>query len=262
MSVSGRSRVTAAVDTAAKGYRGKVVERERARALRADAWTLEDIAAELGVAKSSVSLWVRDVAFEPQPRRAGRRRAPNRLQVAKQAQIDEAHAAGRRRVGALSEQEFLVAGVALYAGEGAKTDGMVLFTNSDPAMVSFFCAWLRHFFDIDESRLRVRLYLHDGLDLDDAVNHWVDVTGIESTKFLKPYRATADATLRRTKHVNGIVGVQYTCSKTHRLVMGLVRALLTCGPLPSGVAQLAEQRTVNPFVVGSSPTPGASTSRS
>jgi hypothetical protein len=26
---------------------------------------------------------------------------------------------------------------------------------------------------------------------------------------------------------------------------------------PSGVAQLAEQRTVNPFVVGSSPTPGA-----
>jgi transcriptional regulator with XRE-family HTH domain len=50
------------------GYRGKVVEQERARELRALGWTLLDIARELGVAKSSVSLWVRDVAFEPRPR--------------------------------------------------------------------------------------------------------------------------------------------------------------------------------------------------
>ena len=57
------------------GYRGKVVEQERARELRAKAWTLQDIATELGVSKSSVSLWVRDVEFEPQPRRTARRRA-------------------------------------------------------------------------------------------------------------------------------------------------------------------------------------------
>ena len=44
---------------------GKVEEQGRARELRADAWTLKDIADELGVSKSSVSLWVRDVDFEP-----------------------------------------------------------------------------------------------------------------------------------------------------------------------------------------------------
>jgi AraC-like DNA-binding protein len=47
------------------GYGGKVTERHRARELRAEAWTLKDIAAELGVSKSSVSLWVRDVDFVP-----------------------------------------------------------------------------------------------------------------------------------------------------------------------------------------------------
>jgi transposase len=51
------------------GYRGKVEEQERARALRAEGHTLADIAAKLGVAKSSVSLWVRDVPFTPSPRR-------------------------------------------------------------------------------------------------------------------------------------------------------------------------------------------------
>ena len=37
------------------GYRGKLAEQERARVLRAQAWTLNEIATELGVSKSSVS---------------------------------------------------------------------------------------------------------------------------------------------------------------------------------------------------------------
>ena len=47
------------------GYRGKVKEQEKARALRAQNRTLADIAQTLGVSKSSVSLWVRDVPFTP-----------------------------------------------------------------------------------------------------------------------------------------------------------------------------------------------------
>jgi len=43
------------------GYRGKVVERARARDLWAQAWTINEIVAELGVSKSSVRVWVRDV---------------------------------------------------------------------------------------------------------------------------------------------------------------------------------------------------------
>jgi transposase len=46
------------------GYRGKVVERARARDLRGQAWTINEIVAELGVSKSSVSVWVRDVEFD------------------------------------------------------------------------------------------------------------------------------------------------------------------------------------------------------
>src|SRR2546423_624921 len=78
-------------------------------------------------------------------------------------------AEGREHIGRLGEQEFLVAGTALYAGEGAKGDGSVRFANSDPRMLVFFCTWLRRFFDVDETRLRLRLYLHEGLDIDAAV---------------------------------------------------------------------------------------------
>ncbi len=57
------------------GYRGKVAAQEQARAMRARNMTLQDIATELGVAKSSVSLWVRDVPFTPSKRRTGPRMA-------------------------------------------------------------------------------------------------------------------------------------------------------------------------------------------
>jgi hypothetical protein len=215
------------------GYRGKLVERERARRLRATGLPMADIAARLGVSRSSVSLWVRDVPFEPRPRvTLGRRRAPNALQRRKQAEIDRLLAEGRDRVGRLSEREFLVAGVALYAGEGSKGDGNVRFANSDPRMIGFFCSWLRRFFEIDESRLRVHLYLHQGLDLAAAIAYWSALTSIPPSQFLKPYRALPDPSIRHAKHVHGCVSIRYSCSATHRTTMGLVAALLGDTAIP------------------------------
>jgi transposase len=106
------------------GYRGKLAERQQARQLRRTGLPLAEIALRVGVSKSSVSLWVRDVEFAPLPRPPrGRRREPNALQRRKQAEIERLAEEGRARIGRLSEREFLVAGVALYAGEGSKRDG-------------------------------------------------------------------------------------------------------------------------------------------
>ena len=167
----------------------------------------------------------------PRPPR-GRRRDPNALQRRKRAEIDRLVEEGRARIGRLSDREFLVAGVALYAGEGSKRDGAVKFANSDPRMIAFFCAWLRRFFEIDEARLRVRLYLHEGLDLDASVAFWSELTGIPPSQFQKPYRAVPDPSIRRTKHVHGCVSIDYSCSATHRSIMGLVRALLGGAVIP------------------------------
>jgi transcriptional regulator with XRE-family HTH domain len=209
------------------GYRGKIAERQQARELRRTGLPLAEIATRLGVSKSSVSLWVRDVAFEPRPPvTRGRRRAPNALQRRKQAEIDQLVEEGRARIGRLSERQFLVAGVALYAGEGSKRDGAVKFANTDPRMIAFYCAWLRRFFEIDEARLRVRLYLHEGLDLAASVAFWSEMTGIPPSQFQKPYRAVPDPSIRRAKHVHGCVSIDYSCSATHRSIMGLVVGLL------------------------------------
>ena len=214
------------------GYRGKTDEHERARTLRAQSWTLQEIADELGVAKSSVSLWVRDVEFVPRPRQPGAHRKPHPWIARKEAEIEGTAAEGRARIGRMSERDLLIAVTALYAGEGSKTPGEVRFANSDPRMIALFCVWLRHFFEIDEHRLRLRLYLHAGLDLDAANRFWSDLTGIPLSQFRKPYRAVPDPSIRRSKHPLGCPSVGYTCTRTHRKVMGLVAALLSSEALP------------------------------
>jgi hypothetical protein len=73
---------------------------------------------------------VRDVSFVPSKRRYGPRVRPNALMRRKQEEIDAGLERGRESLGVLSEEQFLVAGAALYAGEGSKTDGSVLFANS------------------------------------------------------------------------------------------------------------------------------------
>lgn len=193
--------------------------------------TLLDIAAELGVSKSSVSSWVRDIPIEIRRRTVVMRR-PNRLQREKAAQIEECDRLGIEGIGTLSDPAFLAAGVALYAGEGGKGDGKVTFANTDVRMVRFFCAWLRRFFDVDETRLRVRVYLHEGLDLDAAEEYWSAATRIPRSQFNKPYRAVANASIRKSKHEHGCAYVDYTCSRVHREIMGLMRALLASGAIP------------------------------
>lgn len=85
-----------------------------------------------------------------------RSRKPSKLRLAKLAQIERLRADAAERLNDISHREFLVAGLALYAAEGGKTDGEVAFANTDPRMILFFRTWLRRFFAVDESRLRLR----------------------------------------------------------------------------------------------------------
>jgi transposase len=107
------------------GYRGKVIERQQARQLRRTGLPLAEIARRVGVSKSSVSLWVRDVEFDGPPLRAarGRRRDPNALQRRKQGEIDRLLEEGRVRIGRLTERDFLGAGWRCTPGRGPSGTG-------------------------------------------------------------------------------------------------------------------------------------------
>lgn len=214
------------------GYGGKFVERERARELRAQSWTLQEIADELGVAKGSVSVWVRDVEFTPKPRYRGHSgHQPHPLHLKKLAEIERCRAEAEAEYGELSSDQLDAFALGLYAGEGAKTPGAVSIANTNPLLLRLFVYWLRHNFDIEQERLRARLYLHQGLDIDAATAYWSAATSIPERQFQRPYRAVADPS-RHTKHERGCLTIVYHCSLTHRRVMARVAAITSRFDLP------------------------------
>ena len=208
------------------GYAGKFVERERARELRSQSWTLQEIADELNVAKGSVSVWVRDVEFTPKPRNRGHAaHRPHPLHVKKLAELERCRLEAEALVGQLTSRDLQMFVLGLYAGEGSKTTGSVSMANTNPVLLRAFITWLRQQFDVDEARLRVKLYLHDELDLEVATTHWSRVLEIPEAQFRQPYRAASDPSRRRSKHVHGCATVLYSCTLTHRRVMAMIEAI-------------------------------------
>ena len=215
------------------GHAGKVEEQVRARELRAEAWTLQEIADELDVSKSSASLWCRDVEFTPKPRNRGHSgHKPHPLHVKKLEEIERCRLEAEEIVGALSERDLLMFCLALYAGEGSKTEGSVIFANSDPLLIAVFISWLRSFFKVDEERLRMKIYLHSDLDLAEATKFWCGVSKIPVEQFRTPYRVNVGPTRRTNRHVNGCATVSYSCSLTHRRVMAMIAAVTSPFRIP------------------------------
>src|ERR1700761_2046470 len=98
--------------------------REKARELRTQGLSYNEIVARLGVSKSSVSLWVRDIpcperfAYVHSERRLEGLRKFNEARTARHA-AESATAAAE--IGGLTDRELLIAGAIAYWCEGAKS---------------------------------------------------------------------------------------------------------------------------------------------
>ena len=100
----------------------------KARRLREQGYDYNQIAAELGVSKSSVSLWVRDLprtgrlSYEECRKRAaeGARRYWEAERPAREAKREATRAAAVAEIGALTQRELIIAGAIAYWCEGAK----------------------------------------------------------------------------------------------------------------------------------------------
>lgn len=168
--------------------------RAKARELRLQGLTYDQIQVELGCSKSSISLWVRDL---PKPERQRtreeasaiakrgweatlRRRETERQQTKKAATND---------IGGMSDRELFLLGVGLYWAEGSKAkahrrEERVTFINSDPHMIEVYLAWLR-MLGVSTDRLRFHVHIHESADVAGAERYWADLTGSGAAAFGK-----------------------------------------------------------------------------
>jgi hypothetical protein len=172
--------------------------RAQARRLRGQGADYEEIAAALGVAKSTVSLWVRDL---PRPARLSnaerRKRSAEGVQrywaaerPAREAKRAAAREAAAAQIGDLSARELLIAGAIAYWCEGTKNkpqrrSDRVVFMNSDPPLIRFFLRFLAATATAPED-LAFRVYIHENADAKSAELFWLKITGAKPEQFHRP----------------------------------------------------------------------------
>ncbi|MFF8505012.1 hypothetical protein ACF07L_30785 [Streptomyces anulatus] len=169
--------------------------RAKARELRLQGMTYDQIQVELGCSKGSISLWVRDL---PKPERsrdaveqarlAGRMRWDHELAV-RDKERQHTKAVARDETVTMSDQELFYTGVALYWAEGSKDKVYdrrenVTFINSDPDVIAVYLAWL-DLLDVSRDRLSYRVMIHETADVPASERYWADLVGIEVSALRK-----------------------------------------------------------------------------
>ncbi len=177
--------------------------RAKARELRQQGLAYKEIAAELGVSKSSVSLWVRDL---PRPDRLSYEECAKRQAAAvaaywskerqRREEAREVVRAGEERaIGPLTEREILIAGAIAYWCEGTKSkpyrrSGRVIFINSDPRLIGSLPA-IPQLAGVDRDQISYRLSIHENADLGAAKDFWLAVTRADPAQFQPPQSQAA-----------------------------------------------------------------------
>ncbi|MEV5437885.1 hypothetical protein AB0K80_17995 [Streptomyces sp. NPDC052682] len=169
--------------------------REKARNLRLQGWTYDQIQVELGCSRSSISLWVRDLPkpeprYTPEERRALMQAGLTRLRSAQDEERTRTRENAVREIGELTGRELFMTGVALYWAEGAKSKPYdrrerVVFVNSDPGVIQVYLAWL-DLLGVSRDRLGFRVLIHESADVEAAQRYWADLVDAEASAFAKP----------------------------------------------------------------------------
>ena len=180
--------------------------RTMARSLRNLGLDYDEIVARLGVSKSSVSLWVRDLPRPPRlsveecrKRSAeGSRRYWEAERPAREARLAGVAARAAAEIGDMADREVLIAGAIAYWCEGTKNKphrraDRVVFINSDPVLIAFFLKFLCAA-GIAPEALVFRVYIHETADVEAAQRFWLDATHAQPSQFRRPAQS---GTIRR-----------------------------------------------------------------
>ncbi len=194
---------------------------KKAKNLRVQGKNYSDIVKELGVPKSTLSLWFKDM---PKPQhlffqdrlqwlsqirilavKAKNDQKKKNMDIIKM-EVDQDIKAWKDTNGIPFQKTILAF---LYWAEGSKGKDVVTFANTNPHLAYLFITLLRNCFPIDESKLRIRLHLHDYHNEDQVKIFWSDLLKVPLSQFNQTYHKSQGVERKFRRNIGGICFIKY-----------------------------------------------------
>lgn len=166
--------------------------------LRKQGKSVVEIAKILRVAKSTASLWTRDITLTESQAltlkqnsalgaEKGRIKGALSQKLARLKKIEQANQRGQEEISKLTNRELDIAGLCLYWAEGSKKNRRIELCNSDPNMILLFIKWLKRVYKISLSELHCYVGINEAHKHREAEvkTHWSLLTKIPLSNFTK-----------------------------------------------------------------------------
>lgn len=204
--------------------------------LRGRGYSYNIISQKLGVSKSSLSGWLKEIPFHPNRTvlnriKFGPLRSAELRHNIKVANILKIKQEAKRELGSVSKRDLLLLGIGLYLGEGAKFGESIKIINSDPQIIRVAIKWFKEIFGLTSKNITIAIHLYPDNNINKCLQYWSKTVNIPVEQFRKtqidrrlnksgkkkrklPY-GTAHLTV--VSNNNSEFGV-----KLHRRIMGLM----------------------------------------
>ncbi|MEJ0053964.1 MAG: hypothetical protein WDN10_04560 [bacterium] len=214
--------------------------KQEARRLRARGLMFAEIAKRLNISKSTAGLWCKDlkltsIALAKLAKKAGDGRQRGRLlgsQAIKRARLErvnQAETEARKLIGMINARDLLVAGAALYWGEGSK-DRKLTFTNTNPHMLRFVLKWFFDSLNVAHEDIRVWIYINSThADRSTQIfRFWRRELGLPAAQFANPVllKARQGKVYEKRETYYGVVSLRIKKStELQYKILGLIKAM-------------------------------------
>lgn len=164
-------------------------KKQQAIELRKQGYSLLNISKLVGISKSSVSLWTRDIKLTKEQEeslkvRPSLKDGREKLSVKRRAEKEQWQHEGMLKAKELKPLHIL--GCAIYWGEGSKTHNDCSLVNSDPNMLRCFINFVYNELHIDCHDLKIHINCYDDMHtVEEIEQFWLKELNLSKTNLYK-----------------------------------------------------------------------------
>lgn len=204
--------------------------------LRESGHSLKEISDKLNIAKSTASLWLKNVELSKSSqeritnlRILARQKASQTIRNKHLFLLEQLAIKSRKTLSGLNLKNPDICKILcslLYWGEGSKI-GSLGFVNSDPKMIFSFVSLLRKAFYLDEKKFRCLVHVHEYHNDKEIKAYWSKITNIPLIQFNRSY--LKPHTGKNTKaNFKGTIRVSYYDSNIAHELKAIYNTLVEC----------------------------------
>jgi len=196
-----------------------------AKERRSQGRSYSEIHRELGIARSTLSLWFSKQKWSAHVKEQlndtyKKINATRLIQMNRAKRLKKIERHERYRVEArldytrLKSNLLFIAGISIYWGEGEKSDnGRVSVINTDPEMIQVMAAFYRKILHISDVRLRGALFIYKDIDVNASLDYWSNTTKIPITQFIKTQVIPSRSHHTKRKTLYGICNIYFSSTE-------------------------------------------------